>query len=77
VEKSTDPQTGPFECELDAVKFVVDTDTMDNARLMGPATPLMLFVIDLANEEVYFVFLTDYYDKSWNREDSTVPGESL
>jgi Domain of unknown function (DUF4365) len=63
VEKTHDRQEGKVAYELDAVSFVVDTDTIDNARLMGPSTPLMLFVCDLNNREIYFVCLTDYYDK--------------
>ncbi|MEP2532698.1 DUF4365 domain-containing protein [Shimia sp.] len=63
VEKGLDPQDGDAEHELDVVRFVVDTDTIDNARLMGPSTPLMLFVCDLVESEVYYVCLTDYYDK--------------
>lgn len=63
VEKALDTQSGRVEYELDAVTFVVDVDTIDNARLMGPSTPLMLFVCDLKDREVYFVCLTDYYDK--------------
>lgn len=63
VEKTHDRQEGKVEFELDAIAFVIDTDTIDNARLMGPSTPLMLFVCDLNDREVYFVCLTDYYDK--------------
>jgi hypothetical protein len=63
VEKSIDKQNGKVEAELDVVSFTIDADTFDNARLMGPSTPLMLFVCDLVKDEVYFVCLTDYYDK--------------
>lgn len=63
VEKSLDTQDKEADHELDVVRFVIDTDTVDNARLMGPSTPLMLFVCDLAVGEVYYVCLTDYYDK--------------
>lgn len=63
VEKARDTESGQPVYELDTITFVVDADTIDNARLMGPSTPLMLFVCDLANTEVYFVCLTDYFDK--------------
>ena len=63
VEKTLDDQKGKPEFELEVVKFTVDSDTIDNARLMGPSTPLLLFVCDLKSAEVYFVCLTDYYDK--------------
>ena len=63
VEKGLDLQDREAEHELDVVRYVVDTDTIDNARLMGPSTPLMLFVCDLTEGEVYYVCLTDYYDK--------------
>jgi len=62
-EKARDGQSRAFEFEVDIVKHVVDSDTIDNARLMGPSTPLMLFVVDVVNDEVYYVCLTDYYDK--------------
>ena len=45
------------------VKYVVDADTIDNARLMGPSTPLMLFVVEIQTREVYYICLSDYYDK--------------
>lgn len=63
VEKALDTQDGKPAFELDVVLYQVDTDTIDNARLMGPSTPLLLFVADLAENEVYYVCLTDYYDK--------------
>lgn len=63
VEKGLDQQDGIAEHELDIVRFVIDTDTIDNARLMGPSTPLMLFVCDLSDNEIYYLCLTDYYDK--------------
>lgn len=63
VEKALDAQDMEADHELDVVRFAIDTDTVDNARLMGPSTPLMLFVCDLSESEVYYVCLTDYYDK--------------
>ncbi|WP_417794814.1 DUF4365 domain-containing protein [Terasakiella pusilla] len=63
VEKALDLQDQDAQHELDVVRYVVDSDTIDNARLMGPSTPLMLFVCDLTDSEIYYVCLTDYYDK--------------
>jgi hypothetical protein len=63
VEKSKDSEGGQYFFELDVVKYVVDSDTIDNARLMGPSTPLMLFAVETQTEEVYYICLTDYYDK--------------
>jgi hypothetical protein len=63
VEKAIDAEQGQYFFELDIIKYTVDSDTIDNARLMGPSTPLMLFVVDIKNEEVYYICLTDYYDK--------------
>lgn len=63
VEKGLDPQDREADHELDVIRYVVDCDTIDNARLMGPSTPLMLFVCDLIEGEVYHICLTDYYDK--------------
>ena len=64
VKKGLDLQDREAEHELDVVRYVVDCDTIDNARLMGPSTPPMLFVCDLAEGEVYPICLTDYYDKT-------------
>jgi hypothetical protein len=63
VEKATDSEQGKYFFELDVVKYVVDADTIDNARLMGPSTPLMLFVVEIQTREVYYICLSDYYDK--------------
>lgn len=63
VEKAVDRQDRVATHELDVIRYVIDADTIDNARLMGPSTPLMLFVCDLKEDEVYYVCLTDYYDK--------------
>ncbi len=63
VEKALDLQQGDAAYDLDVVTFQIDIYTIDNSRLMGPSTPLMLFLCDLEGREVYFVCLTDYYDK--------------
>jgi hypothetical protein len=63
VEKAIDSEQGRYFFELDVVKYVIDSDTIDNARLMGPSTPLMLFVVELKTKEVYYICLTEYYDK--------------
>jgi hypothetical protein len=63
VEKHTPLKDDEAELEVDVIKYQIDSDTIDNARLMGPATPLLLFLVDLALEEVFYVCLTDYYDK--------------
>ena len=69
VEKVKDAQKGNYAYELDVVKYVIDVDTIDNARLMGPSTPLMLFVVDVVSTEVYYICLTDYYDKILEPQD--------
>lgn len=63
VEKYTASNNGEVEMTLDVVKYQLDSDTIDNARLMGPATPLLLFLVDLELKEVFYICLTDYYDK--------------
>ncbi|WP_415528757.1 DUF4365 domain-containing protein [Gluconacetobacter sp.] len=49
--------------ELDVVSYSIDIDTLDNARLMSASTPLMLFLVDSIQKDVYFICLTDYYEK--------------
>jgi hypothetical protein len=63
VEKALDQQKGDPVFELDTVTLQIDSDTIDNARLMGPSTPLMLFLADLTDGEIYYICLTDYFDK--------------
>jgi hypothetical protein len=63
VEKAPDDESGSITHDLDVIRYVLDVDTFDNARLMGPSTPLMLFLVDVVSSEVYYLCLTDYYDK--------------
>lgn len=63
VEKYRDVQDGEVAGELEIVKYVIDVNTIDNARLMGPSSPLLLFVVDIVEIEVYYICLTDYFDK--------------
>jgi hypothetical protein len=76
VEKANDAQDGEAEHELDVVAFQIDTDTIDNARLMGPSTPLLLFLTDLQEKEVYYICLTDYYDKVLEPRGFTCSGQA-
>ncbi|WP_374378664.1 DUF4365 domain-containing protein [Dongia sp.] len=63
VEKILDTGQGKHAFSIDVISFQIDLDTIDNSRLMGPSTPLLLLLADLRDDEIYFVCLTDYYDK--------------
>lgn len=60
---SRDTGKGEFAYELDVIKYSLDVDTIDNARLMGPSTPLLLYVVHMMDAEVYYICLTDYCEK--------------
>lgn len=49
--------------EIDVVKFSIDTSLLGTVEKMGSAVPVLLTVIDVQNEEAYFVCLNDYIEK--------------
>jgi len=48
---------------IDVVKFSIETDELYTIERMSASIPVMLFVVDIINEEIYFVCLNDYIDK--------------
>lgn len=49
--------------EIDVVKYVLDTDSIFTIQSLGASVSVLLFVVDLRNEEIYFICLNDYIDK--------------
>lgn len=49
--------------EIEVIKFQIDTNELFTIHRMGNTIPVLLFVIDVSSEEIYFVCLNDYIEK--------------
>lgn len=49
--------------DIEVIKFVLDTDLLYTIETMGSAVPVILAVVDLVTENIYFVCLNDYIEK--------------
>lgn len=49
--------------KLEVVKYPFDTNSIFTIQSLGGSVPVILFVVDLSNREVYFICLNDYIDK--------------
>lgn len=56
--------------EIEVIKFVLDTDLLFTVETMGSAVPVLLAVVDLSTENIYFVCLNDYIEKVLIPEDA-------
>lgn len=56
--------------EIEVIKFVLDTDLLLTVETMGSAVPVLLAVVDLSTENIYFVCLNDYIEKVLIPEDA-------
>lgn len=68
VEKEYRGLTGE-PIEIETIKFVLDTDLLFTVETMGSAVPVLLAVVDLSTENIYFVCLNDYIEKVLIPED--------
>ena len=69
VEKEYRDMSGePIEIEV--IKFVLDTDLLYTVETMGSSVPVLLAVVDLSTENIYFVCLNDYIEKVLIPEDA-------
>lgn len=48
---------------VEVIKFPFDTTSIYTFQSLGGSVSVLLFVVDIKNEEVYFVSLNDYIDK--------------
>src|SRR5690606_20301004 len=48
---------------IDVVKFQLDTAELYTIERMSNAVPVLLFVVDVNKDQVYFLCLNDYIDK--------------
>ncbi|WP_061960783.1 DUF4365 domain-containing protein [Demequina flava] len=58
-----DPGYGD-EVEIEVVKFSLDTTTLLTVEAMGAALPVVLCLVDLSTETIFYVCLNDYVTKS-------------
>lgn len=71
----------PGSCEedtisIDVVKFSLDTALLATVQRMSNAVPVMLFVVDVNSELIYFVNLNDYIDKVLLPHDPAYTGQT-
>ena len=48
---------------IDVAKFVIDTNSLFSIESLGASISVLLFLVDLQTEKVYFICLNDYIDK--------------
>lgn len=49
--------------EIEVIKFSIDTNELFTVHRMGNAIPVILFLVDVTNSEIYFLCLNDYIEK--------------
>jgi hypothetical protein len=49
--------------EIEVVKFVLDTNALLTFQSVGSGIAVLLFLVDLSTENIYFICLNDYLDK--------------
>ena len=49
--------------EIDVVKYAIETNLLFTIQSLGASVSVLLFLVDLENEEVYFICMNDYIDK--------------
>lgn len=62
IEKYKVEKTEEYQ-EIDVVKFQIDTTELSTIERMSSAIPVLLFIVDINNEDIYFICLNDYIDK--------------
>lgn len=48
---------------MDVISYPLDVDLLHTVMSVGYAMPVVLFLVDMSTEEVFFVCLTDYIEK--------------
>ena len=49
--------------EIDVIKYVFDTNSIFTIQTLGGSVSVLLFVVDIESENVYFICVNDYIDK--------------
>ncbi|NDI78165.1 MULTISPECIES: DUF4365 domain-containing protein [Psychrilyobacter] len=60
---SNDQSQPNLETTIETVKFVIDTSLLITVEKMSSSVPVMLFLVDINSEDIYFVCLNDYIEK--------------
>jgi len=69
VEKSAPDYDKSKYFDIEVIKFVLDTSELLTIQSMGAAVPVLLFLVDLKDNELYYLCLNDYIDKILLHED--------
>lgn len=62
IERFKSEKTDKYK-EIDVVKFSLETSELLTIEKMGSAVPVLLFVVDVQNNNIYYVCLNDYIEK--------------
>ncbi|GAB3202200.1 hypothetical protein GCM10027293_27220 [Pontibacter aydingkolensis] len=49
--------------EIEVIKYVFDTNSLFTIQSLGASVSVLLFIVDISTEDVYFISLNDYIDK--------------
>jgi len=49
--------------EIELVKYVFDTNSLYTIQSLGASVSVLLFIVDICTEDVYFICINDYIDK--------------
>lgn len=49
--------------EIDVVKYQIETSLLEMVERMGSAVPMLLVIVDISTENIYYVCLNDYIEK--------------
>jgi Domain of unknown function (DUF4365) len=49
--------------KLDVIKYVFETDSIYTIQSLGASVSVLLFIVDISTEDVYFICINDYIDK--------------
>lgn len=49
--------------EIDVVKYIFDTNSIFTIQTLGGSVSVLLFLVDIESENVYFICVNDYIDK--------------
>lgn len=63
MKKIYNPNDNTEFYEVDVITFSIDTVELNTVQRMSNAVPVLLFVVDIQNEFIYFMNLNDYIDK--------------
>jgi len=69
VEKSAPDYDKSKYFDIEVIKFVLNTSELLTIQSMGAAVPVLLFLVDLKDNELYYLCLNDYIDKILLHED--------